>query len=92
MAGAVEDILGYASLLVVSPPDFYGGKLYVAPDRQHLRDSHDVKLLLDVQGLNRLIFDGFIVYLFSHNWPPAETLSPRWRKILLNPPTVNSAG
>ncbi|EFD83341.1 hypothetical protein HMPREF0485_04116 [Klebsiella variicola] len=92
VVGAVEDVFGYASLPVVSLPDLYGGKLCAALDRQHPRDFYDVKLLLDAQELNRPIFNGFIAYLLSHNRPLAEVLSPRWRKILLNPFTVNSAG
>lgn len=91
VVGAVEDVFGYASLPVVSLPDLYGGKLCAALDRQHPRDFYDVKLLLDAQELDRPIFNGFIVYLLSHNRPLAEVLNPRWKDIA-EPFTVNSAG
>ncbi|HBR8219433.1 TPA: nucleotidyl transferase AbiEii/AbiGii toxin family protein [Klebsiella pneumoniae subsp. pneumoniae] len=81
VVGAVEDVFGYASLPVVSLPDLYGGKLCAALDRQHPRDFYDVKLLLDAQELDRPIFNGFIVYLLSHNRPLAEVLNPRWKDI-----------
>lgn len=42
---------------------------------------YDVKLLLDAQELDRPIFNGFIVYLLSHNRPLAEVLNPRWKDI-----------
>lgn len=40
-----------------------------------------MKLLLDAQELDRPIFNGFIVYLLSHNRPLAEVLNPRWKDI-----------
>ncbi len=79
--GAVEEEFGFAALPVVSLPDLYGGKLRAALDRQHPRDFYDVKMLLDTQGIDRSIFNGFIAYLLSHNRPLSEVLNPRWKDI-----------
>ena len=78
---AVEDEFGFAAIPVVSLPDLYGGKLCAALDRQHPRDFYDVKMLLDTQGIDRAIFNGFIAYLLSHNRPLSEVLNPRWKDI-----------
>ncbi|EMW9206337.1 nucleotidyl transferase AbiEii/AbiGii toxin family protein [Salmonella enterica subsp. enterica serovar Newport] len=78
---AVEEEFGFAAIPVVSLPDLYGGKLCAALDRQHPRDFYDVKMLLDTQGIDRAIFNGFIAYLLSHNRPLSEVLSPRWKDI-----------
>jgi len=66
---------------VVSLPDLYGGKLCAALDRQHPRDLFDVALLLEDSGLNRSLFEGFMVYLLSHPRPMHEVLSPRWKPL-----------
>ncbi len=81
IVGAVEEEFGFAALPVVSLPDLYGGKLCAALDRQHPRDFYDVKMLLDTQGIDCSIFNGFIVYLLSHNRPLSEVLNPRWKDI-----------
>ncbi|ENR5682099.1 nucleotidyl transferase AbiEii/AbiGii toxin family protein [Escherichia coli] len=81
IVGAVEEEFGFAALPVVSLPDLYGGKLCAALDRQHPRDFDDVKMLLDTQGIDRSIFNGFIAYLLSHNRPLSEVLNPRWKDI-----------
>lgn len=78
---AVEEEFGFAAIQVVSLPDLYGGKLCAALDRQHPRDFYDVKMLLDTQGIDRAIFNGFIAYLLSHNRPLSEVLNPRWKDI-----------
>ncbi|MCW7550278.1 nucleotidyl transferase AbiEii/AbiGii toxin family protein [Photorhabdus sp. APURE] len=78
---AVEDEFGFASIQVVSMADLYGGKLCAALDRQHPRDLFDVKMLLEAQGINRSIFNGFIAYLLSHPRPLSEVLNPRWKDI-----------
>lgn len=78
---AVEEEFGFAAIPVVSLPDLYGGKLCAALDRQHPRDFYDVKMLLDTQGIDRAIFNGFITYLLSHKRPLSEVLSPRWKDI-----------
>ncbi|MGP2414108.1 nucleotidyl transferase AbiEii/AbiGii toxin family protein [Pantoea ananatis] len=78
---AVENAFGFAAIAVVSMPDLYGGKLCAAMDRQHPRDFYDVKMLLDTEGIDRSIFNGFIAYLLSHNRPLSEVLEPRWKDI-----------
>lgn len=77
----VEDEFGFAAIQVVSLPDLYGGKICAALDRQHPRDFYDVKMLLESQGIDRSIFNGFITYLLSHPRPLAEVLNPRWKDI-----------
>lgn len=76
---AVEDEYGFASVQVVSLPDLYGGKLCAALDRQHPRDLFDVKLLLDQGGLDRSVFEGFLVYLLGHPRPMNEVINPRMK-------------
>ncbi len=76
---AVEDEYGFASVQVVSLPDLYGGKLCAALDRQHPRDLFDVKLLLDQGGLDRSVFEGFLVYLLGHPRPLNEVINPRMK-------------
>lgn len=78
---AVEDEFGFATIQVVSLADLYGGKLCAALDRQHPRDFYDVKMLLETQGIDRLIFNGFITYLLGHPRPLSEVLNPRWKDI-----------
>ena len=77
----VEDEFGFAAIQVASLPDLYGGKICAALDRQHPRDFYDVKMLLESQGIDRSIFNGFITYLLSHPRPLAEVLDPRWKDI-----------
>lgn len=78
---AVEDEYGFASVQVVSLPDLYGGKLCAALDRQHPRDLFDVKLLLDQGGLDRSVFEGFLVYLLGHPRPMSEVINPRMKSL-----------
>lgn len=78
---AVEDEYGFASVSVVSLPDLYGGKLCAALDRQHPRDLFDVKLLLDQDGLDRSVFEGFVVYLLGHPRPMNEVINPRMKPL-----------
>jgi predicted nucleotidyltransferase component of viral defense system len=77
----VEYEFGFASIQVVSLADLYGGKLCAALDRQHPRDLFDIKILLENQGINREIFNGFITYLLSHNRPMSEIMNPKWKDI-----------
>lgn len=78
---AVEDEYGFASVQVVSLPDLYGGKLCASLDRQHPRDLFDVKLLLDQGGLDRSVFEGFLVYLLGHPRPMNEVINPRMKPL-----------
>ncbi|WP_027967769.1 nucleotidyl transferase AbiEii/AbiGii toxin family protein [Halomonas halocynthiae] len=78
---AVEDEYGFAALRVVSLPDLYGGKICAALDRQHPRDLFDVKLLLNQGGLDRSVFEGFLVYLLGHPRPLNEVINPRLKPL-----------
>lgn len=78
---AVEDAYGFASVEVVSLPDLYGGKICAALDRQHPRDLFDVKMLLDQGGLDRDVFEGFLVYLLGHPRPLNEVINPRLKPL-----------
>lgn len=78
---AVEDEYGFAAVQVVSLPDLYGGKICAALDRQHPRDLFDVKLLLDQGGLDRSVFEGFLVYLLGHPRPLNEVINPRLKAL-----------
>lgn len=81
VAELVEEEFGFASIQVVSLADLYGGKLCAALDRQHPRDLFDVKVLLETQGIDREIFNGFMTYLLSHNRPISEIMNPGWKDI-----------
>nr|WP_286985643.1 nucleotidyl transferase AbiEii/AbiGii toxin family protein [Halomonas sp.] len=78
---AVEDDYGFAAVQVVSLPDLYGGKICAALDRQHPRDLFDVKLLLNQGGLDRSVFEGFLVYLLGHPRPLSEVINPRLKPL-----------
>lgn len=78
---AVEDEYGFAAAQVVSMPDLYGGKICAALDRQHPRDLFDVKLLLNQDGLDRGVFEGFLVYLLGHPRPLNEVINPRLKTL-----------
>ncbi|MCK8515002.1 nucleotidyl transferase AbiEii/AbiGii toxin family protein [Methylonatrum kenyense] len=78
---AVENLYGFAAVQVVSLPDLYGGKLCAALDRQHPRDLFDVRGLLDERGLDRSVFEGFLVYLLCHPRPINEVINPRLKAI-----------
>lgn len=76
-----ENLFGYAEIAVVSLPDLYGGKLCAALDRQHPRDFFDVYTLLDHEGINRSIFDGFMTYMLGHPRPMHELMAPNWKPL-----------
>lgn len=66
----------FAAINVVSMAELYGGKICAAVDRQHPRDIFDVRLLLDNEGFNDEIWQGFKVGLISHYKPISELISP----------------
>ena len=78
---AVEDVYGFAAVQVLSLPDLYGGKICAVLDRQHPRDLFDVKLLLNQGGLDRSVFEGFLVYLLGHPRPLNEVINPRLKAL-----------
>ncbi len=44
-------------------------------------DFYDVKMLLETQGIDRRIFNGFITDLLGHPCPLSEVPNPRWKDI-----------
>lgn len=72
----VEEMLGYASMRLMSFADVYAGKICAALDRQHPRDLFDIKFLLENEGIDDDLRKTFLVYLISNNRPIAEMLSP----------------
>ena len=66
----------FAAIHVVSMAELYGGKICAAVDRQHPRDIFDVRLLLDNEGFNDEIWQGFKIGLISHYKPISELISP----------------
>ncbi|MCF8332267.1 MAG: nucleotidyl transferase AbiEii/AbiGii toxin family protein [Bacteroidales bacterium] len=71
-----EEFDKFAAINVVSFAELYGGKICAAVDRQHPRDLFDVKLLLENEGSDGNIWDGFKVGLISHYKPINELLTP----------------
>lgn len=78
---AVEDEFGFASILVVSFEDLFGGKLHAAVDRQHPRDLFDVKLLYENEGFTDALFRTFLIYVASSPRPPHELIAPSLSKL-----------
>lgn len=74
---AVTEQFGLIRMPVLHPLDLYAGKLCAALDRQHPRDLFDVMQLQQAEGVDRALFDVFLVYLLSGDRPIAEMLSPR---------------
>lgn len=77
-AAAVTEQFGLIRMLVLHPLELYAGKLCAALDRQHPRDLFDVMQLQQAEGIDRALFDVFLVYLLSGDRPIAEMLSPRF--------------
>jgi len=71
-----EEFGKFAAINVVSMAELYGGKICAAVDRQHPRDLFDVKFLLDNEGFNDKIWDGFKIGLISHYRPISELIDP----------------
>jgi len=73
---AQEEFEIFCAVPVVPIGQLYGGKLCAALDRQHPRDLFDVRLLLDNEGFNDEIRQGFLYGLACSNRPTHELLSP----------------
>jgi predicted nucleotidyltransferase component of viral defense system len=78
---AVEEHFGFAEIQVVSFADLYAGKLVAALDRQHPRDLFDVQHLLANEGIDKTLYQTFLVYILSHNRPAHELLRPRLKDL-----------
>lgn len=77
----MEERFGFAEIQVVSFADLYAGKLVAALDRQHPRDLFDVGHLLANEGIDRTLYQTFLVYILSHNRPAHELLQPNLKDI-----------
>jgi len=75
---AVTAQFGLIRMPVLHPLELYAGKFCAALDRQHPRDLFDVMQFQQAGGMDRALFDVFLVYLLSGNRPIAEMLSPRF--------------
>lgn len=72
---------------VVSTGQLFGGKIVAALDRQHPRDLFDVKYLLETEGFNQEIKEGFLLFLLCSDRPINELLVPNFldqRSALIN--------
>jgi predicted nucleotidyltransferase component of viral defense system len=74
---AQDEFRMFAAATVVSDAELFGGKICAALDRQHPRDIFDVQPLLDGEGLNDEIRQGFLASLLSHGRPMHELLRPK---------------
>ena len=77
----VEERFGFAEIQVVSFADLYAGKVVAALDRQHPRDLFDVGHLLANEGIDRTLYQTFLVYILSHNRPAHELVQPNLKDI-----------
>ena len=74
---AVTEQFGLVRMPVLHPQDIYAGKLCAALDRQHPRDLFDVIQLQHAEGIDRALFEVFLIYVLSGDRPIAEMFSPR---------------
>lgn len=72
---------GLIRMPILHPLELYAGKLCAALDRQHPRDLFDVMQLQQAEGIDRALFDVFLVYLISGDRPIAEMLAPRFMSL-----------
>jgi predicted nucleotidyltransferase component of viral defense system len=75
---AQEEFDAFCAISIVSLGQLYGGKICAALDRQHPRDLFDVKYLLQNEGFNNDIKEGFMLCLLSSNRPLNEMLQPNF--------------
>ncbi len=75
-AKAQETYEAFCEISSVSTGQLYGGKICAALDRQHPRDLFDVKYLLENEGFNQEIKEGFILMLLCSERPIYEMLNP----------------
>ena len=73
---AQEMFDAFCAIEIVPRAQLFGGKIIAALDRQHPRDLFDIKYLLQEEGINDEIREGFIFSLLSSNRPIYELLNP----------------
>ena len=76
ISSAAEELFGRVSARVSSFYDVYAGKICAALSRQHVRDLFDIAELLQNEGIDRKLFETFLVYLIGGQRPIAELLQP----------------
>ncbi len=75
---AQKDFDVFCTMPIVSFGLLYGGKICAALDRQHPRDLFDVKYLLENEGFNDEVKEGFLFYLLGSDRPINEVLRPNF--------------
>ena len=71
-----EELFGYTETLVLSKAEVFGGKICAALDRQHPRDLFDIYQLVENNGLNTEVMQGFVVMLLGAGRPIYEMITP----------------
>lgn len=69
----------FCTIPVVSMGQLFGGKIVAALDRQHPRDLFDVKYLLEREGFNQEIKEGFLLCLLCSDRPINEVITPNFQ-------------
>lgn len=69
----------FCTIPVVSMGQLFGGKIVAALDRQHPRDLFDVKYLLEQEGFNQEIKEGFLLCLLCSDRPINELITPNFQ-------------
>lgn len=69
----------FCAVPVVGMGQLFGGKMVAALDRQHPRDLFDVKYLLELEGFNQQIKEGFLLCLLCSDRPISEVISPNFQ-------------
>ena len=75
---AQTEFEAFCAVPVVRTGQLFGGKIVAALDRQHPRDLFDVKYLLETEGLNEEIKEGFLLCLLCSDRPINEVISPNF--------------
>ncbi|MCJ7448592.1 MAG: nucleotidyl transferase AbiEii/AbiGii toxin family protein [Bacteroidales bacterium] len=66
---AQKEFALYAEVPVIPLGQLYGGKICAALDRQHARDIFDIRCLLEEDGINDDLKQGFLFCLLSSSRP-----------------------
>ena len=74
-------LFGQVSTTVSSFYDVYAGKICAALARQHVRDLLDIREFLQNEGIDRKLFDTFLIYLIGQQHPIVDLLQPTKKPI-----------
>jgi len=75
-SAAQERFNMFFEMNIVPKQQLFGGKIVAALDRQHPRDLFDTMKLLDQDGIDDQIMQGFLFCMFSSKRPFSEILLP----------------